>query len=159
MKRPQMLLVAGPILLAVLSGVVLLSRDKRSVRSAAPVPATLAIEHFAAPDTTPGWDENGFADSLAKALHGLQGLRAEVSRNGRLDSDFILRGTVRSSDSRFIIAIQLMHRSEATPVWTLTYWRTPTEVPALVQEMATGVAEALYANIARRAVAVQKEGS
>ncbi len=128
---------------------------------AAPIAAaitSIGIEPFEC-DSVPPCRQMEFVDSLAQRFAKVAGLRASVLTEETLDPEFRLKGSVRSKDARVVIAVQLVRKSEGLPVWSSTYWRTSTDITTLVEDVATGVAEAMYGEIARRAITRGKEGS
>lgn len=132
--------------------------DTASVSPAAK--ATLAIEVFKVTDARPvAWNPRSFTDSLATRLADVGGLSTRVVAGGRPTAEFILSGDVRVSDGRLVLSTRLLHSGERLPVWSGTFWRSPDSLNNFVDDVAAGVAQALYADIARRALTTTKEKS
>jgi hypothetical protein len=114
--------------------------------------ATLAIELFRTVVPAPqSWTAPVFAESLAARLRRMPGLEIQIADAGAgHTSEFILRGDATLREGRLVIATRLFQQEKRSPVWTATYWASDTASTSLVQEVASGVAEALYGQLARR---------
>jgi len=106
----------------------------------------------------PEWIPQVFAESLAVRLAAVKGLAAHVS-NGTAGSgdDFWLGGEVTMRDNRLVITTRLRHADGQDPVWTATFWRSVGPIHNLVQDVSSAVVEAVYADLARRALRTSKE--
>jgi hypothetical protein len=124
-------------------------------RGAEALQASLAIERFTPMDSQlVRWESGAFADSLATRLATIRGLRPTVTNGGRQKkTDYTLGGDVRTTNGRLVISTRLHHAGERLPVWSGTFWRGQNSLDIFVDEVAAAVAEALYADIARRALA------
>jgi hypothetical protein len=133
-----------------------LARDTRGSAAS----ASLAIEQFSGADSQAiRWSAETFADSLAARLAAVEGLSTRViSANASADG-FSLNGDFRVSDGRLVLSTRLMHSGEDIPVWSGTFWRSENSLGNFVDDVAAGVAQALYADIARRALTTRKERS
>jgi hypothetical protein len=149
------------LLMTILTAVVWMRRDFLSTsHGPTAAKATLAIEPFEALDSQPiSWDPTPFADSLATRLASVGGLSARVVARGRSRSDFTLSGEVRVIDGRLMVSTRLVHSGERFPVWSGTFWRSRNSLDNFVDDVAAGVAEALYADIARRALTTTRDRS
>jgi TolB-like protein len=116
---------------------------------------TVAVEPFVAVDSVPkDWNPNAFAESVTVRLAKMSGLHAYV---GSTAADFTLRGTVTVRDGRTVIATDLWRPDENSAIWTGTFWRDDAQINNVVQDVAAGVAEALYGDIARRTLTLTTE--
>jgi len=97
------------------------------------------------------------AESLVARLAGVQGLQARVAAaEETAGADFVVRGEIGLRDGRLVIATRL-HQAEATEViWTATFWRKDSLDSDLVGDLASGLAEAIYGQLAREAVTSKK---
>jgi len=122
-------------------------------RDRQPPTATLAVETFTVTDSAPKkWDADLFADSVAARLKLMDGISVARRDTPGTDTDFVLRGGVSSRNDRLVIGVRLLRRNDPTPAWTATFWRGEGPISRLVEDVATGVAEALGAEIARLSV-------
>ena len=91
------------------------------------------------------------ADSLASALSRLPGLTAEVAEASA--PVYAVLGDLSVRDGRLVIAARLYEGSRTEPLWSSTFWRRAELDTELVNDLAQGVAEAVYGEVARRALA------
>jgi len=93
------------------------------------------------------------AESLAARLDGVQGLQARVAAGEETaGADFVVRGEIGSRDGRLVIATRLHHVGVTEQIWTATFWRKDSLDSELVGELASGLAEAIYGQLAREAI-------
>lgn len=119
---------------------------------------TVAVEPFVTVDSAPkGWIPKAFAESVTVRLATMRGLHAYVANGNSSPADFRLRGDVTVRDARMVIATHLWRPGEDTAIWTGTFWRGDSQIQNVVQDVAAGVAEALYADIARRTMTPTRE--
>ena len=115
--------------------------------------ATLRVEPFSVSDSAPKtWDATLFADSLAARLGLMKTIRVERGATREALTDFTLSGDVNSRGGRLVLGVRLLNRNDPTPAWTATFWRSDGPMSRLVDDVATGAAEALGAEIARMSV-------
>lgn len=121
--------------------------------------ATLAVEAFHVGDPAPrSWTSDVFAESLAARLARMPGLTVRVgSSSFGSHTEFTVRGDVTARDGRLVIAARLYRNTERDAVWTATFWRTDSLTSDLVGDLAGGVAEAIYGQLARDAVTTTGE--
>ena len=145
------------LLVIMVAAVAWLRRDI-GVRARGPSGSTsLAIQPFTVLDAqSVTWNSIAFADSLAARLGQLDGLSTEVT-GARAGADFTLSGDVRLSDGRLVISTRLVHSRDRTTVWSGTFWRSQNPTHNFVDDVAAGVAQALYADVARRALTTTRE--
>lgn len=91
------------------------------------------------------------ADSLASALSRLPGIAADVGEGAEYDYD--IRGDLSVRDGRLILAVRLYRSRGTEPLWSSTYWRHAELSSELVTDLAQGVGEAVFGEVARRALA------
>lgn len=128
----------------------------RATDSTGGLTATITVEPFRATAPAPKmWAPEVFAESLATRLAQIRGLRVAHGADGR-NTDFALRGDVTTHDGRLVLATRLSRTGEPTAVWTATFWRDDGPNRNLVQDVAAAVAEALYADVARRALTTKE---
>lgn len=144
------------VLAAAIVAATILGRRTAAVASGptSGLTATLAVEAFHTGDPAPrSWTSAAFAESLAARLARMPGLTVRVggSSFGFL-SEFTVRGYVTARDGRLVIAARLYRDSQQDAVWTATFWRDDAPDPNIVNDLAADVAEALYGQLARRAV-------
>jgi hypothetical protein len=116
--------------------------------------ATVAVETFATTDSGPkDWNGGAFADSLATRL-GLMNVVTVVRHPDarKAGTDFALLGDVSLRNGRLVLGVRLWHGEDPAPSWTATFWRSEGPMSRLVDDVATGAAEALGAEIARMSV-------
>lgn len=125
--------------------------------STAGLTASITVEPFRATAPAPkGWAPEVFAESLATRLALVQGLRVTHGALGAA-TEYALRGDVSTRDGRLIMATRLWRAGEPSAVWTATFWRDDGPNRNLVEDIATGVAEALYADITHRALTTKEK--
>lgn len=118
----------------------------------------LAVERFALGEPPPqAWAREAFADSLAATLARMPGLAATVSTGSEPTAGYVLRGDVTSQQGRMVIAARLYAARESKAVWTATLWRKDARDSNIVKDLAADVAEALYGQLARRAMTTTRE--
>ena len=159
--RTNLNMVLLILVLALLAAVIWKrSGNPGESHTSAAAKATLDIEVFKVADPQPaGWNPTEFTDSLAARLGDVGGLSTKVVSDGRTTAEFTLTGDVRASDGRIVLSTRLMHTGERLPVWSGTFWRSRNSLSNFVDDVAAGVAQALYADIARRALTTTKERS
>lgn len=115
---------------------------------------TVAVEPFAIADSGPkNWDGGAFADSVAARLQLMNVVTVARHPDARkAGTDFALLGDVSSRNGRLVLGVRLWHGDDPAPAWTATFWRSDGPVSRLVDDVATGAAEALGAEIARMSV-------
>jgi TolB-like protein len=97
------------------------------------------------------------AESLATRLTGVQGLQARVAQSGEASgADFIVRGDIAARDGRLVIATRLHQADRDEVLWTATFWRKDSVDSDLVGDLAAGLAEAIYGQLAREAVTAKR---
>ena len=155
-------LVAGLVLLAI--GAVFLLPDLRPVRASAmpAVPAVASIAVLPFVDLSPQQDQAYFADGLAEELldnlSQLQQLsiaartssfafrdsKTDIPGIGRaLNVASVLEGSVRKSEGRVRVSLQLIDTADGYHRWSQTYDRPVTELFAMQDEIARAVLDAL----------------
>jgi len=119
---------------------------------------SISIERFAARDSTlRSWNSQAFANLLAAQLATVRGLEARVEGAGA-ETDFILHGDVDRRDRRIVITARLGPADDdKSTVWTATYWRGDNPDPALADDIAAGVAEAVALELVRRDFAAKSK--
>ena len=131
------------------------SRVEQQKEAAGGLTASLLVEPFETTGTMPkGWIPAAFAESLSVQLSTLRGLTVRAVGS---DADFTLNGSVTMREGRLVISPRLQRKGEQKPVWTATFWRSEGLMHDLAQDIASGAAEALYADIAHRALTTSKE--
>lgn len=121
------------------------------------VPVVLTVARFEEGDSMPqNWNTAGFTDSLASRLRLLQHVHVVMAPNGRDDDDFELRGNVAVRNGRVVVGARLSYAADSTAVWTATFWRGDGPLSQLVDDVASGAAEAIGAEMARRSVQQNK---
>lgn len=141
--------------MALLAAIACNNGDARRLDSTSGLTATIGVEPFRSVAPNPaGWVSGVFADSLSTHLSRLRGLR--VIRDHQEPADFILRGDVTVRDARLVMSVRLSRPGEPSATWTSTFWRSNWNGSNLVQDVAAAVAEALYADVARRAITERK---
>jgi TolB-like protein len=125
--------------------------DQASTRG---LTASLEVEPFVSLDSARrAWSTEAFAESLATYLSRMNGLRAQVSPSGRGGvSSFVLRGDLAVKEERLVITARLWRSGVDTTVWTATFWRSEAQMEALVPDIATAAAKALYADMVQRSL-------
>jgi TolB-like protein len=88
------------------------------------------------------------AESLATRLGRLPGLRAIVA-SGERAPNFRVQGDLTHRDGRLVIAVRLYRPEAREPLWSGTFWRKDSLDTALVSDLAQGLAEAVYGQLAR----------
>jgi hypothetical protein len=122
--------------------------------------ATLEIEVFKTTDSqSVVFGLRAFTDSVAARLADVKGLSIKVVGDRRPTAEFTLTGDVRVSAGRVVLSTRLLHSGDRLPVWSGTFWRSPNSLHNFVDDVAAGVAQALYADLARRALTTTKEKS
>ncbi|MGH7718029.1 MAG: BTAD domain-containing putative transcriptional regulator, partial [Gemmatimonadaceae bacterium] len=135
-------------------------------RNGAPAPASPAIAVLPFADMSPGGDQeylgDGIAEELINALARVPGLRVaartssfafrdeggDVREIGRkLGVGTVLEGSVRRSDDRLRIAVQLVNVDDGYHLWAETYERPARDVFAVQDEIAAAVLRALRARL------------
>jgi hypothetical protein len=163
--KPKVAIGAAAALLVlvalILAGVALRRREMVGPpRAGSVLAAILIVEEFHAGDPAPrSWTSAAFADSLVARLSLMPGLtvrRAGGSFGPR--SAFTVRGDVTARDGRLVIAARLYREQDRDAVWTATFWRTDSLTVELVSDLAAGVSEALYGELARGANATTGGG-
>lgn len=115
------------------------------------VPVFLTVAPFVTGDSLPQqWNSAAFADSLAARLRLLPNVNVGVAPNA--NEGFALRGSVSVRNGRLIVGAQLSHAGDSSPAWTATFWRGDGPLSRLVDAVASGAAEALGAEMARRSI-------
>lgn len=157
--QPNRLVVV--LLMCVIGAAVWIRRDPLTLStSTTRARATLAIEPFKVLDSQHiEWKPGPFADSLATRLAGVEGLMIKVATADQRPAEFTLRGDVAVRDGRLVVSTRLTHSGEQVPVWSGTFWRSRNSLENFVDDVAAGVAEALYADIVRRELTKAKGGS
>lgn len=129
----------------------------RATDSTRGLTATITVEPFRSVAPAPKmWVPEVFAESLATRLALVQGLRVTHGALGP-STDYALRGDVSARDGRLVMATRLWRTGEPSAVWTATFWRGDGPNRNLVEDIATGVAEALYADITHRALTTKEK--
>lgn len=121
--------------------------------------ATLAVEAFRVGDPAPlHWGSAAFAESLGARLARMPGLTVRLAGGSfGLRSQFTVRGDVTARDGRLVIAARLYGNTDRDAVWSATFWRSDSMTSDLVGDVAGGVAEAIFGQLARAAVAAKGE--
>jgi TolB-like protein len=88
------------------------------------------------------------AESLATRLARLPGLSATVAGSERAP-DFQVQGDLTVRDGRLVIAVRLYGTEPRVPVWSGTFWSKDSLDTALISDLAQGLAEAVYGQLAR----------
>jgi hypothetical protein len=162
MKSLRRVTPASVLLIVLVATVVAVAWPRRDIGNTARGPSgstSLAIQPFKVLDSRSiDWNSTAFADSLAARLGELEGLSTEVT-GPRKTADFTLSGDVRLSEGRLVISTRLVHSSDRMTVWSGTFWRSENPTHSFVDDVAAGVAQALYADIARRALTTSRERS
>ena len=116
--------------------------------------ATLSVEAFDVGDPPPrSWTSAAFAESLVARLALMPGLTVRVGgASFGSATEFTVRGDVTARDGRLVIAARLYLNTQRDAVWTATFWRADSLTSDLVGDLAGGVAEAIYGQLARTAV-------
>lgn len=70
--------------------------------------------------------------------------------------DFTVRGEIAARDGRLVIATRLHQSGGDEILWTATFWRKDSIDSGLVSDLATGLAEAIYGQLAREAVTAKR---
>lgn len=97
------------------------------------------------------------AESLAARLGGLQGLQARVEAAWKAaGADFVVRGVIGLRDGRLVIVTRLYQTAVVQEIWTATFWRKDSLDSELVGDLASGLAEAIYGQLAREAIATKR---
>ena len=91
---------------------------------------------------------SALAESLATRLARLPGLSARVAGSERAP-DFQVQGDLTHRDGRLVIAVRLYGTEPREPVWSGTFWSKDSLDTALVSDLAQGLAEAVYGQLAR----------
>lgn len=127
------------------------------VGTALPLATSLTVHAFAVTGAAPdAWGATAFADALSERLNRLRGLRAAVG-DADARADYALAGDVKIVEGRMVVTARLSRHGARDAFWTGTYWRSSESTATLVDDLAVGTGEALYAEIARRAVSSSKE--
>lgn len=161
-KTTIWLLLPALILLSLAAAAILWAGAgaRETIANSERIIASITVEPFVKTDSTrTGWDRKAFADSLAISLGNVAGVRTRVGRREWPRSDYTVKGAFRVTEGRLVITTRLVHARESSPVWSGTFWRSEGGTAGLAQDVAASVAEALYADIARRSFAVAKEKS
>ncbi len=96
------------------------------------------------------------ADSLAVRLSKMPDLAARVG-TGSPGTEFVVRGDLAGRDGRLVIAARLHGAPRDSTLWTATFWRADSLTPSLVDDLAAGVAEAIYGHLARNPITTRRE--
>ena len=116
-------------------------------------PVFLTVTPFEAGDSLPQqWNSADFADSLAARLRSLPNVNVGVAPHAAASVGFALRGSVSVRNGRLIVGARLSHTGDSSPAWTATFWRSDGPLSSLVDAVASGAAEALGAEMARRSI-------
>ena len=88
------------------------------------------------------------ADSLVARLSGMPDLAARVG-TGSSGADFVVRGELAGSDGRLVIAARLHRSPRDSALWSATFWRADSLTTGLLDDLASGLDEAIYGHFAR----------
>lgn len=97
------------------------------------------------------------AESLVVRLGKVAGLDVRLDTQEDGSADFTIRGEIASRDGRLVVATRLHPQNTKDVLWTATFWRRDLVDSALVSDLTTGLAEAIYGQIAREATSARKE--
>lgn len=139
--------------------------DSASSRTAAPMPASIAVLPFA--DRSPAADQGYFSDGISEELiatlgrqRGLRvasrtsafafrGREADVRTIGAsLGVATVVEGSVRRDGDRLRITVQLVNAADGYQLWSETYERRTGDAFAVQQEIAGAIAERLRGRLA-----------
>jgi TolB-like protein len=119
----------------------------------------LGVQPFSTDSSTAAhWSATAFVESLSVKLRSA-GITVVPTgtRSLRRGPSLTLGGAVTMRNSRLMITAEILRRGEQTPVWASTYWRDGSATSQAVDAVSVGVAEAIYGDVARRAMSSKEK--
>jgi TolB-like protein len=173
-RMDRLILIAIPVVIAVLLGERLLPGDRAEVMPPAPAlrgEASIAVLPFVnmSPDANNGYFADGISEELLNVLAGIEGLKV-ASRTSAfsfkdtelplseiaalLDVGHVLAGSVRKQDLRVRISAQLVHADSDVQLWSQTYERDLDDIFGVQEEIARSITAELQSMLGERQVQV-----
>jgi TolB-like protein len=143
-RRTAALAIAVGTVLLVLIGFLYVRRsDARMWTIGSGDTPRIIVGPFSATAPPKGWSADAFADSLAARLNVVGAVDA-TSRNKReRTADFVVEGDTRAEGNQMVVALRVRPANQRAAIWNATFWRSSLADPALPNDLAVAVADAL----------------